>query len=446
MAISKATRKSTENTEIFKRRRQKVMAGLHNAALLVAAHPEHVRNDDVHYPYRQDSNMYYLTGFEEPEAFLLLRPGKTPESVMFVRQKNVERETWDGFRFGPEGTKKEFLIDEVYPIEDFEKKSVELLKGYEDLYYRLFKNPSADQQVQNILLNLKRAHGRSGYGLLNVKDADTFLGEFRLRKNEDDLRNQRAACEISAKAHVEAMKFTRPGVTERQVQAVLSHSFYSNGSGREGYNFIVASGNNATTLHYNFNDQVCENGELLLIDAGCEMNFYSGDITRTFPVNGRFTPIQKKVYEGVLKIQKELIDYVKPGIYFKDLHAMGESRLTDLMIELSLVRGRKEDIMKANEHRKYYPHGIGHWLGMDVHDAGLYMIKGEARPIEAGMVFTIEPGLYIPANDMTAPEELRGIGIRIEDNILVTEKGCENMTAGVPKEVDEIEKLMASTR
>ena len=446
MMNSKAIRKSTENAQIFKRRREKVMAGLNNAALIVAAHPEHIRNDDVHYPYRQDSNMYYLTGFEEPEAFLLLRPGKSPESVMFVRQKNVERETWDGFRFGPEGTKKEFLIDEVYSIEDFEKKAVELLKGFEDLYYRLFKNPAADQRVQKVLLDLKRAHGRSGYGLLSIKDADTFLGEFRLLKNEDDLRNQRIACEISAKAHVEAMKFTRPGVTERQVQAVLSHTFYANGSGREGYNFIVASGNNATTLHYNFNDQVCENGELLLIDAGCEINFYSGDITRTFPVNGRFSPIQKKVYQGILKIQKEIISYIKPGIYFKDLHSMGEKLLTDLMIELSLVRGRKEDIMKANEHRKYYPHGIGHWLGMDVHDSGLYMIKGEPRPVEAGMVFTVEPGLYIPANDMSAPEELRGIGIRIEDNILVTANGSENLTAGVPKEVDEIEKLMASAR
>lgn len=441
---NKATRKPTENPEIFKRRRYKVMAGLQQAALLVAAHPEHIRNDDVPYPYRQDSNFYYLTGFEEPEAFLLLRPGKTPESVMFVRQKNTERETWDGFRFGPDAAQKEFLIDEVYPIEDFEKKAVELLKGYEDLYYRLFKNPEADQKVQNVLLNLKRVYGRSGYGLLGIKDADTFLGEYRLKKNEDDLRNQRAACEISAKAHVEAMKFVRPGVTERQVQGVLAQTFYANGSGREGYNYIVASGNNATTLHYNFNDQVCENGELLLIDAGCEMNFYSGDITRVFPVNGRFTPIQKKVYEGVLKIQKEIIEYIKPGIYFKDLHAMGESRLTDLMIELSLVRGRKEDIMKSNEHRKYYPHGIGHWLGMDVHDAGLYMIRGEARPIEAGMVFTVEPGLYIPANDMTAPEELRGIGLRIEDNIVVTDRGCEVMTAGVPKEVDDIEKLMAN--
>ena len=238
------------------------------------------------------------------------------------------------------------------------------------------------------------------------------------------------------------MKFVRPNVTERQVQAVLSHTFYSQGSAREGYNYIVASGNNATTLHYNFNDQVCESGELLLIDAGCENNFHTGDITRTFPVNGRFTPIQKKVYEGVLKIQKEIIALIKPGLFFKDLHAMGENLLTDLMLELSLVSGRKEDVIKSNEHRKYYPHGIGHWLGMDVHDSGLYMIKGQPRPIQAGMTFTVEPGLYIPANDKSAPAELRGIGIRIEDNILVSDKGCEVLTSIAPKEVDDIEKVM----
>lgn len=435
-------RKPTENPEIFKRRRQKVLAGLKESALIVAAHPEYVRNDDVHFSYRPDSNFYYLTGFEEPNAILILRPGKTPESVMFVRQKNIERETWDGFRFGPEAAQKEFLMDATYPIEEFETQAIELLKGYEDVYYRLFKNPEVDQKIQNVLLNLKRAYGRSGYGLMGIKDADTFLGEYRLRKNEDDLKNQRLACEITAKAHLEAMKFTKPGVSERQVQAILAHTFYSHGSAREGYNYIVASGNNATTLHYNFNDQICEDGELLLIDAGCEMNLYSGDITRTFPVNGRFSPAQKKVYDGVLKIQKEIIDYIKPGIFFKDLHAMGESRLTDLMIELGLVRGRKEDIMKSNEHRKYYPHGIGHWLGMDVHDAGLYMIKGEPRPIEAGMVFTVEPGLYIPATDKSAPEELRGIGIRIEDNILVTERGSENLTSLVPKEVADIEQVM----
>ena len=435
-------RKPTENPEIFKKRRQKVMAGLNGAALIVASHPETIRNEDVHYPYRQDSNLYYLTGFEEPESILILRPGQNPESVMFVRTKNIERETWDGFRFGPEAAQKEFIIDAVYPIEDFEKKSVELLKGYEDLYYRMYKNSDVDLKIQNILLQLKRSYGRSGYGLMTIKDADTFLGEYRLIKDEHDLKNLRRACEITAEAHVQAMKFVRPNVSERQVQAVIAHTFYSEGSAREGYNYIVASGNNATTLHYNFNDQICESGELLLIDAGCENNFHTGDITRTFPVNGRFTPIQKKVYEGILKVQKEVIAYIKPGIFFKDLHSLGESLLVDLMLELSLVSGRKEDVIKSNEHRKYYPHGIGHWLGMDVHDSGLYMIKGQPRPIQAGMTFTVEPGLYIPANDHSAPAELRGIGIRIEDNILVTDKGCEVLTSLVPKEVDEIEKLM----
>jgi Xaa-Pro aminopeptidase len=436
-------RKPTENPEVFKRRRNKVIAKLNGAALIVAAHPEQIRNDDVHHFYRQDSNMYYLTGFEEPESFLLIRPNHVPETVMFVREKNLERETWDGFRYGPKATKEEFLIDEVHTIDKFEEKSVELLKGFEEVYYRLFKNPEADHQVQKALLKLKRAHGRSGYGLLTIKDADTFLGEFRLKKDEDDLNNQRRASKISADAHVAAMKFTKPGVTERQVQAIISHEFHMQNSARVGYPYIIASGANATTLHYNFNDQVCRNGDLLLIDAGAEYNYYSGDITRTFPVNGKFSEAQAKVYAGVLKIQKDIIATIKPGIYFKDLHKMGEEKLTDLMFELGLLSGKKEDVMKANEHRKYYPHGIGHWLGMDVHDSGLYFIKGEARPIEVGMCFTIEPGLYIPIDDMNAPAELRGIGVRIEDNLVVTANGCENLTSSVPKEIEEIEKLMA---
>lgn len=435
-------RKPTENPEIFKRRRKKITAQLGGAALLVAAHPEQIRNDDVHHSYRQDSNLYYLTGFEEPESFLLIRPNHVPETVMFVREKNVERETWDGFRFGPEGVKRDFLIDEVFQIDQFADKAVELLKGFEEVYYRLFKNPEADQKVEEVLKKLKRAHGRSGYGLLTVKDADTFIGEFRLKKDEDDLVNQRKACQITAEAHVAAMKYARPGVSERQVQAVLSHEFYMKGAARPGYSFIIASGASATTLHYNFNDQICKDGDLLLIDAGAEYNYYSGDITRTFPVNGRFTAPQRKVYEGVLKIQKEIIEYVKPGIYFKDLHRMAEEKLTDLMFELGLLNGRKEDTMKANQHRKYYPHGVGHWLGMDVHDAGLYFIKGEPRPLEPGMCFTVEPGLYIPADDTSAPAELRGIGVRIEDNIVVTANGCDILTSAVPKEIDEIEALM----
>lgn len=438
-------RKSAENPEIFKRRRKKIIAKMNGAALLVASHPEQIRNDDVHHPYRQDSNMYYLTGFEEPESFLLIRPGFIPETVMFVREKNLERETWDGFRFGPEGTKKEFLIDDVYTIDKFEEKCVEFLKGFEEIYYRLFKNPEADEKVQRILSTLKRAQGRTGYGLLTVKDADTFLGEFRLKKDEDDLVNQRRASQISAEAHVAAMRFVRPGVSERQVQAVISHEFHMKGAARVGYPYIIASGANATTLHYNFNDQICKNGDLLLIDAGAEFNYYSGDITRTFPVNGKFTPAQRKVYQGVLNVQKEILACIKPGVYFKDLHKMGEEKLTDLMFELGLLSGKKEDAMKANEHRRYYPHGVGHWLGMDVHDAGLYFIKGEARPIETGMCFTVEPGLYISTEDKSAPEELRGIGVRIEDNIVVTASGYENLTSAAPKEIDEIEKLMAQS-
>lgn len=436
-------RKPTEPSEVFKKRRQQVIEKLNGAALLVAAHPEQIRNDDVHHFYRQDSNMYYLTGFEEPESFLLIRPGKSPETVMFVREKNVLRETWDGFRFGPEGTKKEFLIDEVFTIDQFEAKAVELLKGFEDLYYRLFKNEEADHQVQKMLTTLKRAQGRTGYGLMTIRDADLFLGEFRLKKDKYELENLKKACEISAQAHVAAMKFTKPGVNERQVQAVMSQEFHMRGAARVGYPYIIASGANATTLHYNFNDQICENGDLLLIDAGAEYNYYSGDITRTFPVSGKFSEAQKKVYQGVLDIQKEILAQLKPGLYFKDLHKMGEEKLTDLMFELGLLSGRKEDVMKANEHRKYYPHGIGHWLGMDVHDAGLYFIKGEARPLEVGMCFTIEPGLYIPADDKTAPEELRGIGVRIEDNVVITETGCEILTSSVPKEIQDIENLMA---
>ncbi len=437
-------RKSTENPEIFKRRRKKIIASLNGAALIVAAHPEQLRNDDVQHSYRQDSNLYYLTGFEEPESFLILRPGKNPESVMFVRQKNVERETWDGFRFGPDGAKNEFSIDAVYPIEDFQKQSVELLKGFEEVYYRQFKNKDADLLVEKVLLDLKKAYGRSGYGLLSVKDADTFLGEHRLRKDEDDIFNLRKACQISADAHVAAMKFTRPGVTERQIQGVLAYNFYMKGAARVGYPYIIASGNNATTLHYNFNDQVCKKDDLLLIDAGAEYNYYTGDITRTYPVSGKFSPAQKKVYEGVLAIQKELINYLKPGIFFKDLHEMAADRLTDLMLELGLLSGRKEDIIKSNQHKKYYPHGVGHWLGMDVHDSGLYFLKGEPRPVEAGMCFTIEPGLYIPHNDLSAPAELRGIGVRIEDDVVMTANGCEVMTAGVPKEINEIEKIVGT--
>lgn len=435
-------RRPTLDMKIFSERRRSVGQEILGGALVVAAHPEYLRNDDVHYPYRQDSNMFYLTGWEEPQSVLILRPGLIPETVMFVRRRDAERETWDGFRYGPEGCEREFKIDKAYPIEEFEKMAPQLLKEVDRVYYRMFKNAAFDVQMQNVLKTVKQMQGRTGYGLLPVHDADILLGEHRLIKSEFELTQLREACEISAQAHLAAMRFTRPGVTERQVQGVLAHHFYMKGSAREGYGFIVASGNSATTLHYNFNDQPCKDGDLLLIDAGAEYNYYTGDITRTFPVNAKFTDEQGRVYEGVLKIQKQIIDFVKPGIVFKDLHEMGTSLLTDLMLDLGLLSGRKEDLIQSLAQKKYYPHGIGHWLGMDVHDAGLYFKKGEPRPIEANMCFTIEPGLYIPADDSSAPQKYRGIGIRIEDNIRVTSNGSENMTSSVPKEIADLEKVV----
>ncbi|MGE5085886.1 MAG: aminopeptidase P family protein [Bacillota bacterium] len=435
-------RKPTIDMNIFAERRKKLGQQIPGAALVVASHPEYIRNHDVHFPYRQDSNMFYLTGWEEPESVLVYRPGQNPETVMFVRRRDPERETWDGFRYGPEGCEREFKIDKAYTIDEYTKIAPQLLKDVDRVYYRQFKNKEADHQMEEILNTVKSLHGRSGLGLLTIHDADTLIGEMRVVKSEYELTQLREACEISAQAHLAAMHFTRPGVTERQVQGVLAHQFFMRGSAREGYNHIVASGNAATTLHYNFNDQVCKEGDLLLIDAGAEYNYYTGDITRTYPVNGKFTDEQGRVYEEVLKVQKAIIDFVKPGIVFKELHDMGTSMLTDAMLNLGLLSGRKDDLIQALAQKKYYPHGIGHWLGMDVHDAGLYFKKGEPRPIEANMCFTVEPGLYIPAEDTSAPQKYRGIGIRIEDNIRVTSTGSENMTTSVPKEISDIEKVV----
>jgi Xaa-Pro aminopeptidase len=435
-------RKPTEDMKVFAERRSRIGRDLQGAAVVVAAHPEYLRNHDVGFAYRQDTNLYYLTGFEEPESILIFRPGLSPETVLFARRRDPERETWDGFRYGPEGVEKEFKIDKAYPIDEFAAQAPKLLKEVKEVYYRLFKNPEVDKLMQAALERVVSMQGRTGYGLLPIKDADVMLGEYRLIKSEYDLKNLREACEISAQGHLAAMHFTRPGVTERQVQAVLAHHYLMKGAAREGYNHIVASGNAATTLHYNFNDQVCKDGDLLLIDSGAEYNYFTGDITRTFPVNGKFTDEQARVYEAVLRVQKQVIAAVKPGVVFKEFHDMGTSLLTDAMLELGLLSGRKDDLISALQQKKYYPHGIGHWLGMDVHDAGMYFINGEPRPIEVNMCFTVEPGLYIPADDTSAPQKYRGIGIRIEDNIRVTSSGCEVMTSSVPKEIADLEKVI----
>lgn len=439
-------RRPSYDMNIFKERRQSLAHRMKGGALIIRSNPDYIRNNDVHHSYRQDTNMFYLSGFEEPESIFVFRPGQSPETVLFVRPKDVLRETWDGFRYGPEGAEREYKIDKAYLLEDFDKVIIDLLKPVDKVYYRWHIDREFDKKVLNVLSDLRLSQGRTGRGYLPILDSAELIGELRVVKSLYDVTMMRKACEISANAHVEAMRFTRPGVTERQVQGVLIGSFLMQNADREGYGTIVASGANATTLHYVFNDQPCRDGDLLLIDAGAEYRYYTGDITRTFPVNGKFTSAQKKVYDRVLDLQKDIISKVKPGIEFKSMQDATIDFLTDVMIELKLLQGTRAQNVESGAYRKYYPHGVGHWLGMDVHDAGLSIVGGESRRLEIGMAFTVEPGLYIPIDDMSAPAELRGIGIRIEDNIVVTPTGAEVLTSGVPKETAEMEAIIGKSK
>ena len=437
-------RKPNLDMQIFKKRRELLAQKTQGSAVIIPAHPEMLRNNDVHHPYRQDSSLFYFTGFEEPESVLVFRPGLNPEYVLFVRPKDVLRETWDGFRYGQEGAQQAFGVDKTFLITDIATVLPDLLKPVDRVYYKLFENHEFDRVFTEALAKVRLSQGRSNLGLLPIMDSSEIIGEMRLKKAPEEIAWLRKACEITSRGHLAGMKFTRPGVNELQLSGTIEHSFRMLGSPRNGYHPIVASGPSATTLHYNFNDQECKDGDLVLVDMGAEYNYFTGDITRTYPVNGKFTPVQKRFYQVVLNVQKEILNLVKPGLLFKDLQETAISLLTTGLLELGILRGPKELIIEQARFKKYYPHGVSHWLGMDVHDAGLYKVGGLSRPIEEGMCFTIEPGLYVPLDDTEAPKEYRGLGVRIEDNILVTANGCENMTSLAPKEVSEIEALVGT--
>jgi len=422
-------------------RRKKLLDLLKGSSLVVANHPEYLRNGSVHHPYRADSNLFYLTGFEEPQSVLVVTPHRAQNFTLFVRAKDPLREIWDGFRYGPELTKQYFEIDEVYPIDQLEIMLPDLLKGAPDLYYRLQKDPSMDQIIFRTLEKVRLSHGRSGLGYLTLRDSLQLLGEMRVIKSAEDIKIQARACEISSEAHIEVMKFVTPGKTERDIHGFFIYQIMKRGAAREGYGTIVAGGANACTLHYVFNDQPLQKNQLLLIDAGGEYHYQTADITRTYPVSGQWSELQLQVYEGVLKIQKHLISMVKPGLRWAKLQEEASQLLAELILELGLLPGRVQDLIASGDYRKYYPHGVGHYLGLDVHDAGLYIdpSSGDSRPLEAGMILTIEPGLYIPLTDSSV---YRGIGVRIEDDILVTESGYRNLTEKCPKEPNELCELI----
>jgi Xaa-Pro aminopeptidase len=373
----------------------------------------------------------------------VFRPGQKPETILFVRPKDELKETWEGFRYGPELAKKYFLIDEAYLITELSHKLPELLKNSQKAYYRLNQFPDWDRVILKCIEDAKNLASRSGRGHMTIVDSAEFLAEFRIYKDPIELEWLKKACQISAEAHIEAMKFIRPGLNERQVQACLEYHFKYKMSPRVAYTPIVASGANACTLHYVYNDQECRDGDLLLIDAGAEFNYMNGDVTRTFPVNGKFSPIQKEFYNHVLRVQKEILNMIKPGVPFNSLQNRTAELLTEAMIDLKLLKGSVTDLVRTLAYKKYYPHGVSHWLGMDTHDAGLYQINGESRKLETNMCFTVEPGLYVPLTDESAPKELRGLGVRIEDDVCVTENGHFNMTDLAPKDTADIEKIIA---
>ncbi len=431
----------------FKTRRDTLMKKTESegAAFIFPAAREVLRNPDVAFPFRQESNFFYLTGFEEPEAWVVLVPGASKgaafKTILFVRRRDPVMEIWEGERYGTEGALKIFGADEAFLHDEFAKKLPELLKNVEKVYYRTNLDEAEDRIVMGALEAHRRSMGRSGRPLLTVADPNTVLASMRIFKSKEEVEAMKRACEITAAAHKAAMKETRPGMNEFEIEAFIDYQFRKSGAQRVGYGSIIAGGKNACCLHYRANNETMRDGDLLLVDAGAEFNYYTSDITRTYPIGKKFSKTQATIYDLVLKAQLECIAMAKPGATQAAIHRHASEVLVEGALSLGLMKGKTDELITSGAVKRFYPHGTGHYLGMDVHDIGLYQVNGEPRKLEAGMMFTIEPGFYIQPNDMDAPAEYRGIGIRIEDDILITANGCDVMTAGVPKSREEIEAL-----
>jgi len=422
-------------------RRNALLTAMGSGIALIPTAREAARNRDSHYPYRHDSYFYYLTGFCEPESVLVLIAGANPKSILFCREKNLEREIWDGYRYGPDGAREAFGFDEARPIGELVAALPQLLSDQEAVYTFVGWDPVWDRTLTDAL-NGVRALVRTGIAApAVVHDARALLDAQRLIKDPHEIAMMRRAGEISSQAHIRAMRSARPGQYEYQIEAELLHEFVRNGAREQAYSAIVASGPNACVLHYRENNRLMNDGDLLLIDAGCEYASYASDITRTFPVNGRFTGPQKAVYEAVLEAQLKCIDAVKPGAPFNVYHDTAIRVLSQGLIDLGLCKGSLDSVIESKAYFQFYMHRAGHWLGLDVHDAGDYRrggSTGQWQTLQPGMVLTVEPGLYIrPADNV--PPEFHNIGVRIEDDILVTAGGNDNLTAQTPKSVADVE-------
>jgi Xaa-Pro aminopeptidase len=431
----------------FQQRRQQVMEKIGNGTAIFRSAPMAVMHNDVEYTYRQDSDFFYLTGFNEPDAVAILAPHHPEHQfILFVQPKDPEKETWTGYLHGVEGAKEIFAADEAYSIQELDEKLPQYLEKAERIYYHLGRDKTFNTNVLNHWQKLIATFPRRGTGPTALEDTNFILHPLRLLKTAAELDNIRQATAISAQAHNRAREFTKVGHYEYQIQAEIEHTFRLEGGMGPAYPSIVASGANACILHYINNNRQVQENELLLIDAGCSYNYYNGDITRTFPVNGKFTPEQKIIYEIVLEAQLKAIEVVKTGNPYNLFHDTAVRTIVEGLVDLGLLVGDIDEIIKEEKYKPFYMHRTGHWLGLDVHDAGGYKVNEETwQTLQPGHVLTVEPGIYISPDIKPAegqpevPEKWRGIGIRIEDDVLVTATGNEVLTATVPKKVEDIE-------
>jgi Xaa-Pro aminopeptidase len=415
-----------------------------SVAIIPAAH-EKTRSYDTEYKFRQDSDFWYLTGFPEPDGIAVITKDSKKPYTLYVRPRDPLMETWFGRRQGVEGAVKNFGVDKAVSVEKFGADLAKLLNGHEKLYYRFAVDAELDQKILHYLTEQRVRRLKAAYPPHTIIDPTPIIGEMRLHKSEREVALMQKAADIAAEAHILAMKKVKPGMNEGQVEAMMEAYMKDNGASGVAYNSIIGGGENATILHYVENNMPLKDGDLILIDAGAEYHGYASDITRTFPVNGKFTPAQREVYDVVLDVQRKCIDFTVVGNTHLQRQEHSIELLTEGMKQLGLLKGKTKDLIKKKAYLKYYMHGVGHWLGLDVHDAGRYYVDQQAKqskPYAPGMALTVEPGLYIPPDDKTAPAKYRGIGIRIEDDVVVTDTGNINLTAGVTKDPDEIEAIM----
>jgi Xaa-Pro aminopeptidase len=432
---------------MFRDHRERFLSVLaaRGAAAVVPTATHKVRNNDCEYRFRPDSDFWYLTGFAEPESVLVLVPlqagtsSPKPRTILFLREKDREREIWTGRRLGLAAAPGALGIDEARPIERLWDDLPALLRNVERIVWRAGLDEARDREMMSLLARLRASAKGPVVPPLELLDPAPLLHEMRLRKSAAELDVMRRAARITRDAHVAAMKRAKPGVNEREIDAGLEAAFKSAGATGAAYTNIVAGGANACILHYVENDQPLRDGDLLLVDAGSEVDYYASDVTRTYPVNGRFTPEQRAIYDVVLDAQLAAIAHVKPGVTFTSVHEVALERLVRGLVKLGLLPGPVEMELGQDGYKRFYMHRTSHWLGLDVHDCGAYVVEGASRALEPGMVLTVEPGLYVAPDDETVEARWRGIGVRIEDDVLVTAAGHEVLTAGIPKHADELE-------